>query len=330
VSVLIGGGEAGALLSANAIPVFLKPSLNHRKRSIMNFIKGIFELIAIVRRLRPDIIHAHHYYCANQAVIAASVSGTKVVFTVHSDIAFKTRLPHIVGNRIIAVSESTKQSILSRGLARGKSISVIPNGSEFLGLEDYAKELPQFRELSGKAELTFVATYVGRLVEAKGVDIFLAAAAAIKNDVPILCCIVGTGPSGHELKIRSKDLGISSIFFGEVPDVKPILELSNVVVIPSLRWEGMPMLLLEAGVLGKPVIATRTGGIPEIIEDGVSGLLVDTGDSDGLGDALRRIYHDHTFGERLGMNLKKSVLAKNSVDAMVNAVIAVYQTLVGG
>ncbi|MBL0174852.1 MAG: glycosyltransferase [Ignavibacteria bacterium] len=122
----------------------------------------------------------------------------------------------------------------------------------------------------------------------------------------------------------------SRVFFGSVPNVRPLLEAADVLVVPSLRMEGLPMLLVEAGLAGAAVIASRTDGIPEIIDDGVHGMLVPPGDVDALATALSRMLQDQALRVRLASKLRERVLAEFTVEEMTERTLQVYGARRGG
>ena len=135
---------------------------------------------------------------------------------------------------------------------------------------------------------------IGRLVPIKGHDVLLRAVAAVRSDLPgITLEIAGDGPLEQELRSTAARLGLDGVasFLGRVAPAAPVFERAEVVVVPSFG-EGFGMVALEAMERGRPVIASAVGGLPEIVEDGRTGLLVPVGDAEALARAIRELAGD--------------------------------------
>lgn len=160
-----------------------------------------------------------------------------------------------------------------------------------------------------------VVTCVARLVERKGHDDLIRAGAGLR------LLFVGDGPYRRTLE------GRGALLAGSRSDIPEVLAASDIVALPSRFGEGCPNALLEAMAAGKPVVAARSGGIPEVVVDGETGLLVPPGDSDALGAALRRLAGDPALRRRLGEAGKVRARERHGVDAMVRAYEALYFNL---
>ncbi len=123
-----------------------------------------------------------------------------------------------------------------------------------------------------------------------------------KDESAIQYLIVGDGPSRGTLEEQARIAGLENIvrFLGEIKDVGEILLSADIFVLPSCEIEGLSMSVLEAMAYGKPVIATAIGGIPEAVDDGVTGILVPPRDSTALAGALRVLLHDRAKRESMG------------------------------
>jgi glycosyltransferase involved in cell wall biosynthesis len=164
----------------------------------------------------------------------------------------------------------------------------------------------------------------------KGVEYFLDAASVLAarfQDVWFL--VVGDGGSKRELEEQASRLGLAQriVFTGFRNDVPALLSEATVSVLPSLS-EGTSNTLLESMAAGIPVIATRVGGNPEVIEDGVSGLLVAPRDSAALADAIRRLLEDEGLALRLGLAGMRRVSELFSIEGSVHQTEHLYQRLV--
>jgi len=180
--------------------------------------------------------------------------------------------------RVITISEATRNLLRQSGIS-GDKIHVVYNAIE---MEEDFRPPPK---ITNKKPIIGV---VGRLSFEKGLHILLEALAGIKKEAPsFLLEVYGFGPEKSRLERMVRALGLSDMvsFKGFVADTEQIYKRLNFLVIPSLS-EGHPMVILEAWRQAIGVVASRAGGIPEIIEDGKTGLLADVGDSRGLGQAI--------------------------------------------
>jgi len=172
---------------------------------------------------------------------------------------------------------------------------------------------------------------VGRLVGGKGHGCFLAAAARLA-DTPAVAkfLIVGEGPERAALEAEAGRLGVADgrvLFTGFRDDVPAVLAALDILVLPSTDAEVLPLVVMEALAAGRPVVATSVGGVPEMIEDGVSGLLVPPGDADALAAALRRLTGDATLRARLAGAGRECVERRFTLARMVSETERVYRRL---
>ncbi len=171
--------------------------------------------------------------------------------------------------------------------------------------------------------------FVGRLVQAKGIDILLSAIASIKSRQSVKnVIIVGDGPLMPLLKERAKILNIIDTvnFLGERNDVVQLLQASRIFALPSL-WEGTPSALLEAMALKLPVVATRVGGIPNIIIDNVDGLLVPSNDADSLASAIEKMLSSPDLMKTMGSSAYQKVKQHYSINTYTRNVLALLNTV---
>jgi len=138
--------------------------------------------------------------------------------------------------------------------------------------------------------------YVGRLVPEKGVQFLLEAVAFLSQEMPCELWVAGGGPFEEQLKAKADELGIAQLikWKGWVPWGDKLFELmreADVFILPSLT-EGLPLVLVEAMSQSLPVVASRVGGIPEIVKDGISGILIEPGNSLAIARAIRQIAED--------------------------------------
>jgi glycosyltransferase involved in cell wall biosynthesis len=174
-------------------------------------------------------------------------------------------------------------------------------------------------------------TFIGRLDYLKGVHILFEALIKLKADgIAVNLTIIGDGPDRDRLTILARDKNIlnSIRFCGEVENILPYMQKSALFVLPSLS-EGLSNVLLESMACGLPVIATRVGGNPDVIQDNVNGILVEPEHPDHLHQALKKVLLDKALAEQLGREARKTVEEKFSLQAVTDQYLSLYQELSG-
>lgn len=302
-------------------------------------------LAGVIRRSRPRVVHAHGARAGLAGRLAARLAGAPViVLTVHGSF-FQDRWPGwkkrllatgercLAGftGRIITVSEALRREIATLEKISQEKIITIYNG-----IDPGAFRPSQGRGLPGRAAMIpaagRVVGTVARLAPQKGLDNFIEAAsrvARLADDAVFL--VVGDGPLRGDLEKKAGSLGLAGrfIFAGERPDVNSILPCLDVFVLPSLT-EGLPLTVLEALAACRPVVASRVGGIPEVITHGVNGLLVDPGDVQGLATAILGLLEDRERADRMGLKGRALVEERFTVGRMVDQTESVYAGLLAG
>lgn len=324
VRLLAGHGDAAALAASEGIPLLFLPAISHESRSIASFPRGALQLWREARRFRPDIIHAHHFYAANLARMNPFLRGTPLLLTVHANVPRLGILRHYVGDRLIAVSRSTERHILAQCPDLSGRIRCIPYGSAFL--DRYRAETAarsDLRAACDKRGREIVILFAGRLVAEKGIDDLLEAARTFDGNERSLLVVAGEGDRADAVRAAAGE-STGVLLMDTVRDVEPLMDCAEIVVLPSRSGEGLPMSLIEAGMLGKCVIASAVSGVPELIRDGETGLLVRPGDVEQLRGALAWAAGDAGLRTRLGGNLRALVAREHDVGKMAAQVEAVY------
>ncbi|MEP6909241.1 MAG: glycosyltransferase family 4 protein [Actinomycetota bacterium] len=161
----------------------------------------------------------------------------------------------------------------------------------------------------------------------KGIDILLEASARLK--IPHRLVIYGDGPLRRELESIARRLGVPAEFAGFVPELDEKIEELDVFVLPS-RGENLPIAILEAMAVAVPVVATRVGGVPEIVANGETGLLVEPDDVGGLAEALERVITDDALRERLGRAGATRIVEHFDAPSVARQMVALYRELLDG
>jgi len=286
--------------------------------------------------VRPDVIHNHMYRAelvGTRAAIALGEVGHRrpyVVSTVHSsrvrsqeDREQLRRLTPSI-DRLIAVSRSIEQKIHDEGRDT-VPVQLVYNGVD---LERYDHQEPccTLRDDYGMEPGSQIVGVVARLEPEKGHPTLLEAWPLVLRAVPnAYLLIVGEGSRHADLDQQARDLRIAHrvVFTGRRDDVPAVTAALDVAVLPSYR-EAQGLTILEAMALSRPVVASNVGGIPEMIEDGVTGLLVPPHDAEALAAAIVRLLTDHPYADTLARAGHDLVHDRFCVELMVKALEQVY------
>jgi len=175
----------------------------------------------------------------------------------------------------------------------------------------------------------FAVGWIGRMTAVKRTDDVLLAFKALRDSGVDAClCMVGDGPDRGQLERRAHELGIvrDTLFLGYQEDVASFYAAFDALVLPSGN-EGTPVSAIEALAAGRPVVATRVGGVPDVVRDGEDGFLVEAGATDELADRLARLARDPDLREEMGRRGRERVLPRYAVDRLVDDVDRLYRSL---
>jgi glycosyltransferase involved in cell wall biosynthesis len=234
---------------------------------------------------------------------------------------------------VVAISDAIAQEATDVGFAPAK-VHRIPHGvdmSEYSPASAEAKASLR-RELGLPADVLLV-TYTGRLIEGKGLETLFAAMRSLAGMKNWRLVLVGSG-SGQVISIEKslredaekEDLRGRVTFTGRVENVPSYLQASDVFVFPTMD-EALGMSAVEAQACGLPAVASRTGGVPDIVEDGVTGLLVPPGESQPLADGLRRLLEDASLRTRFASAARARTKERFSFELMVSRYAALFRSL---
>ena len=233
-----------------------------------------------------------------------------------------------VATNVIAVSSEICHLV---GYAGNAKIRCIPNGVDLDRVQVHGQRHALRKEL-GILENATVIGVVGRLTSIKGHQTFLKSAAKLVQPESdnVLFLVVGEGPLERSLRelAVSQGIGEKVIFVGHRDDVYDVIETIDILVLPSYH-EGIPMVLLEAMALKRAVIASRVGGIPEVVDHGVNGLLVSAGSENELTAACKLLIRDKSLADRLGEAARSKVEIYFSSKGMCEKVTSIYESVAG-
>ncbi len=344
-TVLLGGmGPLKKHLEEARIPVVSLPGLDRDVRFLKD-ISVFFALLREFRRRKPDIVHLNSSKIGGLGALAARLASVPhIIFTAHGW-AFNEKRPAIqkavikfvywvtimLSTKTIAVSEQMRRDVRSFPFVQ-KKICVVHNGiaptpllaraDAMSGLQKIAKGM---RQTPGESMLAI--GVLSELHHVKGLDVLIEAVAAlVKEGRRLLVVIMGEGDERPRLErlVEARKLKHVVHLPGYVEDAARYLRAFDIFALPS-RSEGFSFAILEAGSAKLPVVASRVGGISEIITDGDDGLLVPPNSPAALAAGLRTLCDDPALRKQLGERLAERVAAYFSKQRMIDATVALYQ-----
>jgi glycosyltransferase involved in cell wall biosynthesis len=318
-----------------------------REISPLRDLIATFQLARLIRQERPQILHTHTAKAGTVGRVAALLAGSRrppiVVHTFHGHVLrgyfgplrshFFRLLERWLAARttaLIAVSPQVRDDLVSLGIAPRERFAVIRLGIELderIAAEQNGRV--ESRRYLGIPGERFAVGWIGRMTAVKRTDDVLVAFKRLReNGVDATLCMVGDGPDRAGLEQRAHDLGIvrDTLFLGYQEDVAPFYAAFDALVLPSSN-EGTPVSVIEALGAGRPVVATRVGGVPDVVRDGVDGFLVEPGATAELADRLAQLAQDPTLRERMGKQGRERVLPRYAVGRLVDDVDRLYRSL---
>ena len=285
---------------------------------------GLWDLYRLMRAERFDLVHAHSSVAGFLARLAARISGVPaVLFTLHGYASLNHR--HPIGRPFlwllektvdrwtdyyVAVSKYVEQVWLQRGIVSPSRVSVIYHGIERRPSPDGGAVLKKMR-LGLPEEAPIIGT-VGLLEEQKGTEYFIRAIPLILPSFPTArFVVIGSGPLQGRLRALAEELGVSRSlhFLGWRDDAAEMIEAIDLFCLPSLR-ESLGLVLLEAMSYAKPIVATRVEGIPEVVADGETGLLVSPKDPTSLAKGVLSLLARWDAAMEMGKKGKARLMEK--------------------
>jgi glycosyltransferase involved in cell wall biosynthesis len=270
----------------------------------------------VLARARPDVLYVFGRFrtlgwaaIARAAGVSCIVAAERSAANRRSDRVARRLDRHFV-DAYIANTEFAAKNLRAIVGPDGPPISVVPNGIESVGL------VP--RDVTPGAPPSLLC--VGNITANKGQGVLLEAVRLLRARHPgIRATLVGRDFTQGRFfqEAERRGLGDTYTAVGFVDDVRPHLSRATVAVLPTLHREGMPTALLEAMRAGIPVVASRVGGVSEIVDDGATGMLVTPGDASGLAEAIGRLLDDDALRARLAANAYRFVLDRHDLSGMV-------------
>jgi glycosyltransferase involved in cell wall biosynthesis len=317
----------------------------HREISPLHDPVSVKRIVEEIRRVRPHIVHTHTAKAGAVGRLAALLAGNArppvVVHTYHGHVlrgyfdpmrtqifreTERTLARHTT--KLIAVGPQVRDDLVALGIAPPEKFEVIRLGIDLdrrLGAGGGRSDL---RRLFGIPEDHFVVGWIGRMTGIKRLqDVIGAFAELRRRGVEATLCLVGDGPDREPAERLAHKLGVTreTLFVGYQRDVAPYYDVFDTLLLTSAN-EGTPVVAIEALAAGRPVVSTRVGGVPDVVTDGETGLLVAEGDVLELASALERLAGNPELLARYG-SAGRDVRERYRVERLVDDVDALYREL---
>ena len=338
-------GDMTWLATQRGVPVIPVPGLRNEAGRIAD-LRAFVNLYRLCRVQRPDIVHCHTFKDRILGAMAARLAGVPATVVTFHGTPFRGHFTGLtakvvlsadrfVGQRlahaVIAISERQREELIELAIAPPERVHVVRIGLDLRPLLSAERVRGELRRELGLSADALLIGAIGRLVPIKRLDDFLTAARRVLSSTAriVRFVVVGDGGERRALERQARELGIAShvSFLGWRYDLARVYADLDVVALSSAS-EGTPACLLEGISAGVPVVATGVGGVPDIVEDGVTGLLVPAGDPGSLATALLRLVNDAELRRQLGARGRKFVFPAFDVATLERNMRTLYRTLV--
>ncbi len=303
-------------------------------------------LARLIRRLRPDVLHTHTAKAGAVGRVAALLAGRRrprvVVHTFHGHVlrgyfgtagslvfrVIETVLARVTDS-LVAVSPEVRDDLVRLGVAPARKFTVIRLGIDLEPRVTCDEPPDEIRARIGIAADRFVVGWFGRMTAVKRTDDLLDALAALRErGVDALLLLVGDGADRERLErlAHGRGLARSVLFLGYQEDVARWYAACDAIVLTSAN-EGTPVTLIEALAARRPVVATRVGGVEDVVEEGITGYLVRPGDTHAIAERLALLAADPALRQRMGEAGRAQMLERYAVERLVADVDRLYLEL---
>jgi glycosyltransferase involved in cell wall biosynthesis len=319
----------------------------HREIAPLRDVRATLRLARLIRKERPQILHTHTAKAGAVGRIAALLCGDArppiIVHTFHGHVlrgyfnpltafAFRTleRWLARATTVLVAVSPEVRDDLVRLRVAPASKFVVVRLGIE---LEERVRNDPdvrlETRRQLGLAADAFLVGWVGRMTAVKRTeDVLKALRLLVDAGVDAYVCLVGDGPDRDDLERAAQELGVVKrcLFLGYQNDVARFYDAIDVLLLPSAN-EGTPVSVIEALAARRPAVATRVGGVSDVLRDGVDGFLVEVDDPEALAARLAELAADPERRAEMGAAGRERVLTRYAVERLVDDVDRLYRSL---
>jgi glycosyltransferase involved in cell wall biosynthesis len=334
------GGMLNQIVRGAGMTVYEVPHMVQPLHPIKDVL-ALRQLVRIIREEKIAIVHTHNSKAGFLGRLAGRMAGAPVVIHSVHGFAFHDaeswwrrflfrrleRMAASWADHTIFISEPMIGWARREGILARTAYSKIYSGIDLSAFQQYERsDRPGLRQELGLGEDDRVIGFVSKLWEGKGHTVALEAMVLVLVAFPrAKLLLVGEGPLAGALQAQSRTLGIESsvVFAGFRTRVAELTWLCDFCILPSF-YEGMGRVLLEAGACSKPVVASRVGGIPDVVVDNETGFLVPPGDPEALASAMMRLLEDRDLLARMGARAREYIGEKFDARTMVEEVVKLY------
>jgi glycosyltransferase involved in cell wall biosynthesis len=327
------------------IDVVQVPEL-HRDLSPVYDPVAVKRLVAEIQRVRPHIVHTHTAKAGAVGRMAALLAGDAkppvVVHTFHGHVLrgyfdpvrtefFRETEKFLARHttRLIAVGPEVRDDLVELGVAPAEKFTVIRLGIDLESRVGDGSAGAELRRQFGIPAERFVVGWIGRMTGIKRVpDVLETFKRLLALGIDAQLVLVGDGPERDRLEEQAHELGIQkrTLFAGYQREISEYYDLFDAFLLPS-RNEGTPVVAIESLAARTPVVATRVGGVPDVVRDGIDGYLTDVGDVDALAERLAELARDPGLRARMGDAGREHVIPRYRVSRLVDDVDDLYREL---
>jgi len=284
-------------------------------------------ILRIAREVHADVIHTHLSTASQWGGVAGRLGGIPVVAHVH---AMNSRYFFLLADAMVACSEGVRQHIIRQGVSPER-IRTIYNGIESKRLV-ISQDISEIRASLSITGNTPTIACIAHLADKKGQADLIRAVALLKDTWPdLVCFFIGSGENMDNLRCQAEELGVArrAVLLGYRSDAVTIMNAMDIIILPSLGKEGLPLVLLEAALLGKPVICSNIPGNNEVVVDGATGLLFPPGNAAALAEQIDKLLSDKECSARMAQSAKDRAQNEFTIEAMTDRVEGLYHELSG-
>ena len=308
-----------------------------RRVSLGGDVKAFISLISEIRSFKPHVIHTHTAKAGFLGRIASIISlqpSIRVhIFHGHllngyfgsfkrSLVVIAEKILAIFTDQLLAVGDKVRQDLLNAGVGKKEKFGLMPPGLVINKLPAKDESLKSFGLSNSRLQCAFI----GRITQIKRPDRFLDVVSEVKKrgiDLDFFMAGDGDLLEGCRKRISQQDLPVTVL--GWQSDIEKVLSAADIVVLTSDN-EGTPLSLIQAGMAGLPVVTTNVGSVPEVVIDGVTGIVTDL-DVQEIANALEKLATDKALRERLGLAAQEFTLANFGVERLVHDHEELYKKL---
>ena len=339
------GEESMAFVADRAgVEIVPLPGLSRELSPVRDAVAA-WRVARIIRRVQPDIVHTHTAKAGAVGRVAALLAGTRrpiVVHTFHGHVlrgyfgragtllfrAIETALARAT-DRLVAVSPEVRDELVALRVAPRRKFSVVRLGIELEPRVRFEGDAAEVRRRHGIGADKFIVGWFGRMTAVKRTEDLMAMLAGVRErGIDALLLLVGDGDDRERLEQRAHDLGLarSCLFVGYQEDVAPWYAICDTVVLTSAS-EGTPVTIIEALAAGRPVVATRVGGVPDVVDEGETGFLVRPRDTHALAERLEILARNPERRAAMGAAGRERTLTRYAVERLVDDMDELYREL---